>query len=160
LFVGYCQEASWRATDRMPPVWEYLVNRQLNSFLPCITLVDAVAGYRLPAEEYSDPRVRGTLKLAGLASTLVNDIYSMNREQGSGGVEYNLPAVIAAEEHCSLEEGLRQSIAIHDDLVRTYESEASALCLSASPALQRFLGSVWAWLGGNRQWHSDSGRYE
>ncbi|MEV4744160.1 family 2 encapsulin nanocompartment cargo protein terpene cyclase [Streptomyces sp. NPDC049555] len=159
LFVGYGQEGSWRSQGRVPAVWEYLAHRQINSFLPCIALVDVVGGYALPAAEYADARVRRAVTMASTAATLVNDLYSMAKEDHSSGVEFNLPAVIAAEERCSPREAVERSARIHDELVRTFEAEAAALAAAGSPALRRFLAGVWAWLGGNREWHSGSSRY-
>lgn len=157
LFVGFGAEAGWRTAGRTPPVWEYLAARQLNSFLPCITVTDVVGGYQVPAEEYTAAPVRRAVKAAALAATLVNDLYSMTKS--GSGADFQLPAMIAAEERCSLDEGVRRSVEIHDELVRAYESEAAALSLTGSPALRRFLAGVWAWLGGNREWHSSSDRY-
>ncbi|WP_229890681.1 family 2 encapsulin nanocompartment cargo protein terpene cyclase [Streptomyces mashuensis] len=159
LFVGYGQEGSWRTSGRMPAVWEYLAHRQINSFMPCIALVDVVDGYRLGPAEYDDPRVRRAVTMAATASTLVNDLYSLAKEQDSGGVEFSLPTVIAAEEGCSLGEAVERSAAVHDELVHTFEREAAALAATGSPELRRFLAGVWAWLGGNREWHRGSARY-
>ncbi|MEU5431977.1 family 2 encapsulin nanocompartment cargo protein terpene cyclase [Streptomyces sp. NPDC020719] len=159
LFVGYGQEGSWRSRGYMPTVREYLAHRQINSFLPCIALVDVVGGHPLTATEYGDPRVRRAVTMAATASTLVNDLYSMAKEHHSEGVEFNLPTVIAEEERCSPREAIERSVAIHDELVRTFEAEAAALAVAGSPQLCRFLAGVWAWLGGNREWHSGSLRY-
>ncbi|MFI9206449.1 family 2 encapsulin nanocompartment cargo protein terpene cyclase [Streptomyces sp. NPDC053048] len=159
LFVGYAQEGSWRSSGRVPAVWEYLAHRQINSFMPCIALVDVVDGYRLSAAEYHDPRVRRVVTMAATASTLVNDLYSLAKEQDSGGVEFSLPTVIAEESGCSLHEAVERSVAIHDELVHTFEREAAALALTGSPELRRFLAGVWAWLGGNLEWHRGSARY-
>ncbi|GAA0394465.1 family 2 encapsulin nanocompartment cargo protein terpene cyclase [Streptomyces luteireticuli] len=159
LFVGYGQEGSWRSRGYTPTVPEYLAHRQTNSFLPCIALADVVGGYALTAAEYGDPRVRRAVTMAATAATLVNDLYSMTKEHDASGVEFNLPTVIAERERCSPREGIERSVEIHDELVRTYEAEAAALALTGSPQLGRFLAGVWAWLGGNRAWHSGSPRY-
>lgn len=159
LFVGYGQEGSWRSRGHMPSVHEYLAHRQINSFLPCIALTDVVGGYALSATEYADPRVRRAVTTAATASTLVNDLYSMTKEHDSCDVEFNLPLVIAEEERCSTHEAIERSVEIHDELVRAFEAEAAALALTGSPELRRFLAGVWAWLGGNRAWHSGSPRY-
>lgn len=159
LFVGYGQEGSWRSRGHMPSVHEYLAHRQINSFLPCVALTDVVGGYALPATEYADPRVRRAVTTAATAATLVNDLYSMTKEHDSSGVEFNLPTVIAEEERCSPREAIERSADIHDELVRAFETEAAALALIGSPQLRRFLAGVWAWLGGNREWHSGSPRY-
>ncbi|MDT0449737.1 family 2 encapsulin nanocompartment cargo protein terpene cyclase [Streptomyces sp. DSM 40473] len=159
LFVGYGQEGSWRSTGKMPAVWEYLTHRRFNSFLPCIALVDVMDGHPLSAAEYAEPRVRRAVTMAGTASTLVNDLYSMAKEKDATGLNFNLPAAIVAEEKCTLREAVERSAAIHDELVRSFEREAAALSLTGSPALRRFLAGVWAWLGGNKAWHAGTARY-
>lgn len=159
LFLGMDAEAGWRIEGTPPPVWEYLANRQMNSFLPCMTLVDAIGGYELPADVYGRPDVRRATLQAALASVLLNDIYSMHKEGGADAVEYNLPGVLVAEEGCSLDEAVRRSVDIHNELVRSFEASAAALGLTGDPVLTRYLGALWAWLGGNREWHASSPRY-
>ncbi|MDT7596922.1 MAG: 2-methylisoborneol synthase, partial [Pseudonocardiales bacterium] len=80
MFMAYNHEANWRATGRIPPVWEYLTHRHENSFLPPMVLVDPIAGYELPAFEFADRRVRRVFCLAGSASVILNDLYSMGKE--------------------------------------------------------------------------------
>ncbi|MFI6448260.1 family 2 encapsulin nanocompartment cargo protein terpene cyclase [Kitasatospora sp. NPDC050543] len=159
LFLGMDAEAGWRIGGSPPPVWEYLANRQMNSFLPCMALVDAVGGYELPADVYGRPDVRRATLEAALASVLLNDVYSMHKEGGAQGVEYNLPTVIAAEEGCSLQEALRRSADLHNELVHSFEASAAEITLTADPVLTRYLGGLWAWLGGNKEWHASSPRY-
>ncbi|MCH6161741.1 Camphene synthase [Streptomyces sp. M600PL45_2] len=156
MFVAYNQEAVWRTTGQMPSVWEYLMHRHENSFVPCMVLIDVLAGYELPPWEFADPRVRRAFTMAGSASVLLNDLYSMAKEDPE---DTNLPRVIAAEEKCSLREAIEASARIHDELMHTFEEEAAVLAVNGSPALARFLAGVWAWLGGSREWHSTTGRY-
>lgn len=159
LFLGYEAEAGWRVASRTPPVWEYLMARQMNSFLPCLAVIDPVGGYELPAAVYAQPRVRRAVKLAAAASTLVNDLYSLAKDGRGSGVDFSLPTIIAAEEDCSLQEAVERTVDVHDELTRTFEAEAAALSLTGPPQLRRFLTGVWAWLGGNREWHQTSQRY-
>jgi 2-methylisoborneol synthase len=156
MFVAYNQEAVWRSTEQTPAVWEYLLHRSENSFLPPMVLIDAVGGYEVPPSEFADSSVRRLFMLAGLASVIVNDLYSMVKEDPT---DTNLPRMIAAEEGCTLREAIRRSADIHDEVVHTFEAEAAARFLTASPALQRILAGLWAWLGGGREWHSSSERY-
>jgi 2-methylisoborneol synthase len=156
MCLAYNQEAVWRTTGRRPPVWEYLMHRHENSFIPCMVLIDPVAGYELPPMEFANQRVRRAFTLAGTASVLVNDLYSMAKEDPT---DTNLPRVIAAEENCSLPEAIDRSVEIHNELMHAFEDEAAALALVGSPMLRRFLACVWAWLGGSRQWHSETTRY-
>ncbi|MFF8606978.1 family 2 encapsulin nanocompartment cargo protein terpene cyclase [Streptomyces sp. NPDC015346] len=156
MFVAYNQEGVWHTTGQRPPVWEYLTHRHENSFIPCMVLVDAIAGYEVPMAEFSDPRVRRAFNLAGTATVLMNDLYSMGKEDPT---DFSLPMLIAAEEECSMEEAVEQSVLIHDELMHTFEAEAAVLARSGSPQLARFLAGTWAWVGGNREWHAGSARY-
>ncbi len=156
MFVAYNQEGVWHTTGQRPPVWEYLMHRHENSFIPCMVLVDAIAGYEVPQEEFSDPRVRRAFNLAGTATVLMNDLYSMGKEDPT---DFSLPMLIAAEEQCSMEEAVARSVEIHDELMHTFEAEASVLARTGSPQLARFLAGTWAWVGGNREWHAGSARY-
>lgn len=159
-FIALGAEAGWRAANRMPPVWEYLTNRQPHSFLPCMAPIDAVGGYELGAPEYTDPAVRRVVTTAALAAQMVNDLYSMAREDLSNGREFNLPTVLAAEEGCSRRDAVIATAAVHDELVHRFHREAAPLAAAGSPELHRFLTGLWAWMGGNRAWHADSRRYK
>ena len=157
MFVGYGQEAEWRSSARTPAVWEYLLHRYENAFFPCMVLVDPVSGYELPPDEFADARVRRTYLYAGTASVLLNDLYSMGKEDPT---DTNLPNLIAAEEGCTLQEAVDRTALIHDELMHTYEAEAAALTAAGSPHLGRFLAGVWAWMGGCKEWHATSARYQ
>ncbi len=159
LFLGMDCEAGWRIEGALPAVWEYLTQRQLNSFLPCMTLVDTVGGYELPANVYGRPDVRRVTLQAALASVLLNDVYSAHKESTADGLEFNLPTVIAAEEGCSLDEAIQRSADLHNELMHSYEAAAAALSLTGDPVLTRYLAALWAWLGGNKEWHAGSPRY-
>ena len=93
MFVAYGQEAEWRAHKRRPPVWEYLLHRYENAFFPCMVLVDPIGGYELPPQEFANPAVRRAYLLAGRASVILNDIYSMGVEDPT---DTNLPGLIAS----------------------------------------------------------------
>ncbi|MGH8966627.1 MAG: family 2 encapsulin nanocompartment cargo protein terpene cyclase, partial [Actinomycetes bacterium] len=109
MFMAYNHEANWRATGRTPPVWEYLTHRHENSFLPPMVLVDPVAGYELPSFEFADRRVRRVFCLAGTASVILNDLYSMAKESDT---DFDLPKVIAAEEKCTPPEAIERTVQI------------------------------------------------
>ncbi len=156
LFVAWNQEADWHNNHRTPPVWEYLVQRHLNSYLPPMILIDALAGYELPAAEFYDPRVRRAFTLAGDANVLLNDLHSGAQESET---DFNLLTVIAAEEGCTPREAVKRTVEIHNELMRSFVAEAAALSLVGSPTLRRFFADTWAWLGGSREWHSRTARY-
>jgi 2-methylisoborneol synthase len=157
LFLAWTQEADWHRNGRTPPVWEYLVQRQLNSYLPPMILIDVVAGYELPPSEFYDPRVRRAFTTAGFANVLLNDLHSAAFESDT---DFNLPRVIVLEEKCSHEDAIRRTVEIHNELMHTFVAEALALSITGSPMLQRFFVDTWAWLGGSREWHATSDRYQ
>lgn len=156
MFMAYNQEADWRRQRRTPPVWEYLVHRHFNGFLPCIVSIDAVAGYELPPAEYAEPRIRRVFTMAGSACVMLNDVYSRSRESEA---DSDLPTVIRAEDRCTEHEALARSIELHNELMHTIEAESATLSLIGSPLLRRALADVWAWLGGSHEWHATSDRY-
>ncbi len=156
MYLAYNHEATWRRTGRIPPVWEYLTHRHENSFLPPMVLVDPVAGYEVPSFEFADRRVRRVFCLAGTASVILNDLYSMGSESDT---DFDLPKVVAHEENCSRREAIERTIEIHNELMHMFVDEATIISQIGSLALRRFLADIWAWLGGSREWHSTTGRY-
>jgi 2-methylisoborneol synthase len=159
MFVSWNAQAAWRTAGRVPPVWEYLMARHFDSFLPCMVMTDVVGRYELPAVLYADPRVRRAATLAGSAATIANDLYSMAKEKRPQLGDVNLPTLVAAEERCSLPEAIDISVAYHADLVRAFEAAHRELLVVPSPDLQRFLLGLRAWMGGSDEWHRRSGRY-
>ncbi|GIF04326.1 family 2 encapsulin nanocompartment cargo protein terpene cyclase [Actinoplanes siamensis] len=156
LFLAWTQEADWHANRRTPPVWEYLVQRHLNSYLPPMILIDVLAGYELPPHEFYDPRVRAAFTTAGNAAVLINDLYSGKNESET---DHNLPNVLVARDRLTHREAVLRTVEIHNELMDTFVTRAAELCASGSPKLRRFLADTWAWLGGSREWHATSGRY-
>lgn len=159
MFVTMGAEASWRMTKQTPPLWEYLAHRQVNSFLPCMSLIDIIGGYELPANAYSAPLVRRVTTLAASATILANDLYSAHKESLTEQEDFNLPRLLAAQQQCSLPEAMGLAAKIHDDVVYAYEAAEQRVLPGASWELERFLGGVKAWVAGSREWHQHSGRY-
>ncbi|AHH97967.1 hypothetical protein KALB_4605 [Kutzneria albida DSM 43870] len=156
LFTALDQNASWRHTGRRPRVWEYLMHRSHNSYLPPMILVDVVAGYELPAQEFFHPQVRRAYSMAGTAAVLLNDLHSMDKEADD---DISLPIALMEEEGCSRQQAVKRTVEIHNELMRGFVAEAAALSLTGSPMLHRFLADTWAWCGGSREWHATSRRY-
>jgi 2-methylisoborneol synthase len=156
LFLAWSQEADWHRNGRTPPVWEYLVQRHLNSYLPPMILIDPLASYELPPNEFYDPRVRRAFTMAGAANVLLNDLYSAGFESDT---DFNLPRVIVAEDGCSWRQAIKRTVEIHNELMHSFVAEATALSSTGSPWLRRFFVDTWAWLGGSREWHATTGRY-
>jgi 2-methylisoborneol synthase len=153
LYLGYNAEGACVQTGRVPSVWEYLVQRQFNNFRPCLTITDAVGGYELPAQIYALPEVQKATALAGNASTILNDLYSLRKEMATQRLHYNLPIVIADEEGYDIHTAFQKAIDIHNELVDSFEAVAAPLA-ATDPVLARYLAGLSNWLGGNHEWHS------
>jgi 2-methylisoborneol synthase len=156
LFLAWTQEADWHVNRRTPPVWEYLVQRHLNSYLPPMILIDVLAGYELSAHEFYHPEVRRAFTIAGNAAVLVNDLHSGPAESDT---DFNLPRVLQANEGLSHPQAMARTVEIHNELMHTFVGLATQLSAAGSPNLRRFLADTWAWLGGSRRWHATTGRY-
>jgi len=160
MFVTMGAEATWRTTGEIPRAWEYLAHRQVNSFLPCMALIDIIGGYELSENEYFAPQIRRAVTLAASATICANDLYSAAKEAATEIGDFNLPLVLAAERNCSIEEAINISVDIYDSLVCSYEVAEAAALANASPQLRRFLAGARAWIGGSAAWHATSGRYQ
>lgn len=160
MFVTMTAEAAWRIEGITPVIWEYLAQRQTNSFLPCLSLIDIIGGYELAPNEYSDPAVRRVTTLAASATILANDLFSALKEQQTGIGNFNLPLLLVRDQRISPERAMAQSAAIHDEIMRLYEAAERAVLPNASPSLKRFLRGIKSWLAGSVEWHRTSGRYQ
>lgn len=160
MFVTMTAEAAWRINGITPALWEYLAQRQANSFLPCMSLIDVIDGYELPANVYSSPAVRRVTTLAASATILANDLYSARKESLAQLGDFNLLRLMANEQGCSIQQAMKLSAAIHDDVVRQYEAAEKELLVDASPLLKRYLAGVKSWVAGSLEWHRHSGRYQ
>jgi 2-methylisoborneol synthase len=159
MFVAYNQEAEWHMSRRVPPVWEFLMHRWENAFCPTMVLTDPLGGYEVPVHEFYDPRVRRVFTSAGVASVLVNDLYSLDKEARTNKLDFSLPRVLMNEEGCTLQEAVDRTAAMHDQLMHFVEAESAALAAQGTPMLGRFLTGVWNWMGGGKEWHATSRRY-
>ncbi|MCA1680816.1 MAG: Camphene synthase, partial [Actinobacteria bacterium] len=61
---------------------------------------------------------------------------------------------------CSQRQAIRRTVEIHNELMHMFVAEAAALSIVGSPMLRRFFMDTWAWLGGSREWHATTGRYQ
>lgn len=159
MFVMMSAEAAWRMEGTTPAAWEYLAHRQVASFLPCLAMIDVVGGYELAPEIYASPPVRRATVIAASVTAIANDLYSVAKESVPDVGDFNLPLLLAAQNGCSLREGMALTASLHDALMKTFEESERALRRSASPLLRRYLAGLGAWISGSRKWHSSSARF-
>jgi 2-methylisoborneol synthase len=153
LYLGYNAEAADIVARRVPPVWEYLTQRQLNNFRPCLTVTDCIGGYVLDAETYALPEVQRATAYACSATTAVNDLYSTRREMKESRHHNNLPTVIAHEENCTIQEAFDKAVDVHNEIMHNFETLAARLA-QTSPVLARYLSGLSNWLSGGHEWHA------
>ncbi|MFI6645465.1 hypothetical protein [Streptomyces sp. NPDC050504] len=159
LFIGFGGESGWRLGARTPPAWEYLMERQLNSFFCSMILPDVAAGYELDPRLYYLPEVQRALRAAALSSNLMNDVYSLWRDQEQKSTAYSLPLILAAEEGIALEVAVDRTIDLHNELIDFFQDEKDRLTAAHGPVLGRYLSDILNWLAVNRYWHVTSDRY-
>lgn len=159
VFVTMTSEAAFRILGSTQAIYEYLAQRQVNSFMPCLSLIDVVGGYELPANIYASQKVRRASVLAASATSIVNDLYSCSKESVAEIGNFNLPQLLTAERGCSHKEAVALSAEMHDALMREYEHTERELLQNATVELTRYLGGLRAWMAGNLEWHRTSGRY-
>ncbi|HEV2633845.1 MAG TPA: family 2 encapsulin nanocompartment cargo protein terpene cyclase [Actinocrinis sp.] len=157
MFVSWNAYGGWRQRGTFPTAWEYLAARQHDTFYTSMTLLDPVGAYELPSALFYDPRVRRALFQAGTASVLVNDLFSVEKDEADGVC--NLVTLIAADGDCSLAEAKEITVALHNDYVREFEATHREVAAVPSPELQRFMLGVRAWMGGGFEWHATNPRY-
>ena len=159
MFVSWNAYAAWRHTGSYPPAWEYLAARQHDSFYTSMTLIDPVGGYELPAHLYYDPRVREAMMRAGTASVMVNDLHSVAKDAADEKPVCNMVLQVAADRDCSLDEAVRVTVDLHNQLVHDFEAGQRALRAVPSLELQRFVRGLQSWMGGGMEWHATNPRY-
>ncbi|WP_264082381.1 isopentenyl-diphosphate Delta-isomerase [Pseudomonas ekonensis] len=159
MFVTMTAEAAWRTEGIAPALWEYLAQRQTNSFLPCMSLIDVIGGYELPANVYSHPAVRRVTTLAASATIIANDLFSAPKESLAAIGDFNLPGLMIRALNGSPQDAMARSAAIHDQVMRQYEDAERTLLADADPLLARYLKGVKSWVAGSLEWHRHSGRY-
>ena len=159
LFVAWAAEANWRVSAHIPSITEYLITRQCNGFQVLTVLIDAVTGYNVPDDEWARPDVRKAAKLANMAGLIVNDLYSLRRENRPLPLDTNLVRLIAHHDEVSVTEAIRRTIAMHNEYVREFESLIAELTRTGSAQLNRYLRGLEAWMTGNFDWHRTSSRY-
>ncbi|MEU7827851.1 family 2 encapsulin nanocompartment cargo protein terpene cyclase [Nonomuraea sp. NPDC049129] len=160
MYVSWAAYAAWRYLETPPPVWRYLAARQHDSFYTSMTLIDIVGGYNLAADLFFMRRFHTALMQAGTASVLVNDLYSVEKEAADELPDSNVILLIAAEEKCSIREATERAVALHNDLVKGFESSHRALISLRCPELHRFLRGAQAWMAGCLEWHGSTSRYQ
>lgn len=159
MFVSWTAYAAWRHTGEYPPAWKYLAARQHDSFYTSMTLSDVIGGYELAANLFYDTPIRHAAFLAGTATVLVNDLYSVAKDLADERPPCNMVLQIAADRACSIDEATERTVALHNEIVHDFEARHRSLLPVPCAELQRYLRGLRAWMGGGFEWHDSNPRY-
>lgn len=91
-----------------------------------------------------------------------NDIFSADREIGSGDV-HNLVFVLHYQQQVNLEKAIKLAAKMHDQKVRELlilEASIPSFGEYLDIKLAKYISGLHAWIRGNQDWYSHSGRYQ
>ncbi len=160
MYGAYLDAGAWHAVRRVPDLPEYRVTRQYSgAVLACLSLIDIVSGYEVPAAEFSHPQVRALRGSARNIITWSNDVFSYLKEARRSQFDVNLPIVLQRHRGRSAQESLDQTARLHNEEVDTYLALQAEVTRWASPELIRYLDGLCSWMQGNHYWSLESGRY-
>jgi 5-epi-alpha-selinene synthase len=159
----------WEARNRQemvhPDIDTYIEWRSNTSGIFAIfALIATLLPIGLTVETLDSPEVEELSCLANLVISFANDIASFDKEQRAGDV-HNLVLAIAHERQCSLEEGLKEAVVIHDTYVKAFVELEDRLIKEQADENQRraisgYAGALKDWMCGNLEWQWVTGRYQ
>jgi hypothetical protein len=160
--LGVLAEVSYRSAGRVPTLAEYLPLRlQASGCLPCLSLVEICAPGRPAAgSAVHEPCIAALTRLAGSVIALANDIYSCPREIDQSPVPFifNLPLVLAENEHLPLSEAMRRAVVMTQDLADRLARDYRT-ALAEGDYVAAYCRGLADWTQGTFEWMARSGRY-
>jgi hypothetical protein len=167
LFV-HVHEAANRRDDVWLSVQEYLDVRYSSGFVPPLwDAVERIWRCEVPRDVYDSPELAAMRDVANLNICIVNDVYSLAKEEARGD-RHNLVLVVEKQQSCSRREALESVRSMADGWTRTFlatEAQIPGVCdrLGISPesrlAVFRFIEGMRAAIRGNYDWCSSTARY-
>lgn len=159
-FAGCFDEAVYRRAGVTPNVRVYRALRaQTVGTSAVFTIAELGEGRQPSREEMDSPRVVEVRRVAAQLTAWVNDIYSYPKEVALGD-PMNLVAALARAHDLDPADAVTEAVAIYNTDLERLDSLVGAIQRRfASPALQRHLDDLVAWVHGNRAWTHQCGRY-
>jgi hypothetical protein len=144
----------------MPSLDDYIMVRLPSGGLQMYTTIsDWVEGYEISPEDLARPDVRALSEMAWTLISWDNDFISHYKESLAPGICINLVNVIGHEHHISLEEALREAIALRDRVMLRFVDMFGRVRPSVGPLLGRYLDSLPRWIRANIDSSVRSERY-
>ncbi len=161
-FAACVWEATNRAEGITPTVEEYIYYRPLTgALITDVDLIELTEHLNLPEDARLHPVVQALTAMANNVVCWSNDIISLEKEMRRGDV-HNLVLAIRQRDQCSLPDAVARAAAMHDTEVRRFlatEAELPAFTPAVTADLRRYVAVLRAWMRGNLDWATDSGRY-
>jgi hypothetical protein len=167
FLTSYGDEAASRF-HRTPPgsLEEYLALRRRSVGMEtCFDLTERLYHCELAPELASDPRLLAMRRLAGEVIALVNDVFSVEKEEALGD-HLNAVLVIERTGNRTREQAVAQAReevgALTVQLTRLETellAEHGVAPASQALALRRFTTNLWDWSRGSVDWHIETTRY-
>ncbi|XXX72506.1 terpene synthase [Sorangium sp. So ce134] len=156
----------WEAKNRLlgvvPTVSDYQAMRaHTGAVFACFELTQITDGIRLPAHVRQELGVRRLALLANCVICWCNDILSVNKESRQGDV-HNLVIVLQNERRLSNDEAVREAVRVHNETVRAFVEQATALDSSdheTNAELGRYVDCLRCWMRANLDWSLTALRY-
>jgi hypothetical protein len=160
-YLGYqVWEASHRRRKTIPTIDEYAVARIRNGSMEvCAMTLPISEGYDVPAHEIESADIRALTEMTCCLVGLDNDIASYYKEHSRSGDTINLVDVIANERGSSPREAVPEALDFRDAVLALYLELSEQVRPTAGTATRRYLSGLSAWIRGNLDWSTHTGRY-
>ncbi|GAB3668448.1 hypothetical protein GCM10027589_34910 [Actinocorallia lasiicapitis] len=164
-----CQaEEAHRRAGLIMDVERYIAfRRDAVGMRPSIDLIERVGHYEIPARIEAHPLVQELRDACVDATSLANDLHSVEREQ-SRQDPHNLVLALEHEHGCTREEAIGRGVEMVNRRVRDFLrlrdelpalAAAEGLNASGTRDLLRFADGMADWFRGNYDWGNESPRY-
>lgn len=158
---GYIQRQSFKVRGGMPGLDAYVTMRMHDEAGPAVTpFLDIVNGMEVPSHEMDSLPVRALTELTWVISGLDNERVSRGKEihQGEGQL-YHLVDVLMHERGYSMEQAMRDAVAMRDRMMCLFLRLREQIASRASPELLRYITDLGNLIQGNIEWSFTTGRY-
>ena len=164
---AYTEEAAIRSTRTRLGVEEYLLLRYRTGFVPAMTdMIESAYGFETSNRSWELPAFRRMLRLACDVIGVLNDVFSLEKEEERGDV-HNFVMVLQHARQCTRGEALTATCGlIHawcDEFIQNeadlWQECEARLTAAESAALRRLVSGMRDYMGSFADWSALSGRY-
>lgn len=162
-FHGCYLEAINRFQGVVPDIDTYIKIRSLSAAADlCLTLIEFCDHVNIPYFLRNHDIMKKLTMMSINIISWCNDIFSAPREMGSGDV-HNLVAVLHYKQQLPLEKAIKYAAEMHNQELRNLinlEASLPDLGEEINAEFAKCILGMHAWIRGNLDWYSCSGRYQ